>query len=181
MLELCIVLILGLAIIVLEFSIEPLARCIRRRSSSYRRLEWVTNETLQLQRMAHEELGAGTWIRAAENVPTTTRSEGLATLDVSDPVHPRLVYPRKSEGQLNESHEQDSSSAQTTYADTTGTLNEPEDSGGNSNSLDARCDQDNVLSQLQMSPSKPVRIESINQPSAAHVAPRTSWPLPRTF
>lgn len=42
--------------------------------------------------MAHEELGAGSWVGAAESVPTTKNKELLATLDVSDETHPRLAY-----------------------------------------------------------------------------------------
>lgn len=38
------------------------------------------NETLQLQRLAHEELGLGTWTRCDKDVPVTTRFERLGVL-----------------------------------------------------------------------------------------------------
>lgn len=62
----------------------------RRNLDPYARLEWASNETLQLQRLAHEELGVGSWRRCLEAVPTTGRGERLAVLDVGDLKHPRL-------------------------------------------------------------------------------------------
>lgn len=53
-------------------------------------MEWIANETLQLQRLAHEELGAGGWSGAANAVPVTKAGETLATLDTTDAYHPRL-------------------------------------------------------------------------------------------
>lgn len=47
--------------------------------------------------MAHEGICAGTWIRTTKPVPRTVDGlENLATLDVSDAKHPRLVYVQKS-------------------------------------------------------------------------------------
>ncbi|KAF6231379.1 hypothetical protein HO173_010339 [Letharia columbiana] len=57
----------------------------------YRRLAWKSNGLLQLQRLAHEEAGFGTWERRAKNVPVTIPGETLATLDVNDPEHPTLL------------------------------------------------------------------------------------------
>lgn len=51
------------------------------------------NQTLQLQRLAHEELGYGIWTHAADSIPTTRRGEKLSLIDTSDPDHPRLVTP----------------------------------------------------------------------------------------
>lgn len=58
----------------------------------YQNLEWVSNETLQLQRMAHEELGLGSWsgTATASSIPITAPGEQLATLDISDKRHPIL-------------------------------------------------------------------------------------------
>ena len=50
------------------------------------------NETLQLQRLAHEGVGAGIWLRAAEQRPVTLPGQTLATLDVSDIAHPVLFH-----------------------------------------------------------------------------------------
>ena len=59
----------------------------------HRRLAWKSNGLLQLQRLAHEEAGFGTWERCAKDVPVTAKGEVLTTLDVTDPEHPVLVRP----------------------------------------------------------------------------------------
>ncbi|KAB2576410.1 hypothetical protein DBV05_g5000 [Lasiodiplodia theobromae] len=89
---LCLTLVVGAIIIILSYTIEPVARCLQRRRhlDTYSRLEWCANETLQLQRMAHEELGAGTWHDGAEAVPYTDNGQKLATLDITNRDHPTL-------------------------------------------------------------------------------------------
>lgn len=74
-------------------TLAPLATQIDKRfgRGNHNRLEWAINDTLQLQRLAHEELGCGTWI--AEGFPITAPGEKLAVLDVSDPAQPKLVNP----------------------------------------------------------------------------------------
>ena len=75
--------------------LEPLVDWVqsRTRLGTYSRLEWTTNQTLQLQRLAHEELGLGTWTRVADDCPITLPGELLASIDISDPKHPRLKCP----------------------------------------------------------------------------------------
>lgn len=92
---LCLTFVVGTTIIVLSHTIEPLASCIqkRRRLDTYSRPEWSLNETLQLQRLAHEELGVGTWHNGAETIPFTDSGERLATVDLTDPDHLRLKAP----------------------------------------------------------------------------------------
>ncbi|OTA99476.1 hypothetical protein M426DRAFT_255537 [Hypoxylon sp. CI-4A] len=87
----------GLLIIITSFSIEPITSCVQRRwkLNPYRRLEWVTNNTLQLQRLAQEELGLGEWSRCDESIPLVTNDVHLAHLDVSDEKHPVLQVPNK--------------------------------------------------------------------------------------
>lgn len=58
-------------------------------------MEWTTNEVLQLQRMAHEQLRMGTWSACDTEVPITERGEKLAVLDLGNLQHPRLVAPPK--------------------------------------------------------------------------------------
>ena len=58
----------------------------------YQQLEWRSNNTLQLQRLAHEELGCGIWTGGDFPI-TTTVGETLAVLDISEPDHPKLVNP----------------------------------------------------------------------------------------
>ncbi|KAL1634241.1 hypothetical protein SLS58_010785 [Diplodia intermedia] len=89
------ILIIGGVIILLSYTIEPLIRWIQRRRNldTYARVEWNMNETLQLQRLAHEELGVGAWRRCDTDIPVTERFDRLAVLDLSDRSHPRLKAP----------------------------------------------------------------------------------------
>lgn len=94
-LGLCITFIVGGIIIIVSYSIEPLAFWIARRTNRgalSARMEWITTETLQLQRLVHEEIGSGTWSHADSAIPMTAAEETLATLDLTDPCHPRLKY-----------------------------------------------------------------------------------------
>lgn len=73
--------------------------------TKYARLEWFTNDALQTQRLAHEELGIeATWNGCAgvRAVPITEKGEMLAVLDISDPKHPRLRAPEKTAGMIAE-------------------------------------------------------------------------------
>lgn len=87
----------GSLVVLVSFALEPCLRCVRRRFRldrwEYSHLEWAMNQTLQLQRLAHEEVGAGTWAGGIRAIPVTRKGEELAILDVSDPGHPRLAGP----------------------------------------------------------------------------------------
>ncbi|KAF6819240.1 hypothetical protein CPLU01_13089 [Colletotrichum plurivorum] len=84
--------VLGAVIIVVSLNIESLARFVqnRRKTTSYSLLEWSLNDVLQLQRLAHEELGIGDWKDGTKLIPITAENTLLAVLDASDPQHPRL-------------------------------------------------------------------------------------------
>lgn len=93
---LCLTLALGSLIIIVSYILEPLLSCIQKRwrfLDKYSRLEWCANETLQPQRLAHEELGLGTWHRGAEPVPLVNAGDRLAMLNLEDLEHPRLKPP----------------------------------------------------------------------------------------
>ena len=89
--------LIGGFIIVLNWSIEwiyiKLLWHLRSRFnlSQYSRMEWTLNGTLQLQRLAHEQLGFGTWRSCDGEVPMPDPDEKLATVDWSDIEHPRLM------------------------------------------------------------------------------------------
>jgi hypothetical protein len=57
--------------------------------------EWNATSTLQLQRMAHEAIGSGTWSRTSTEVPVTLPGQRLAMLGFKEPPasHPYLVMP----------------------------------------------------------------------------------------
>lgn len=72
--------------------------------------EWNVNSTLQLQRLAHEAVGAGTWHRTTLDVPVTSPDQVLGTLTFMRPPreHPYLVGPvvrRESDGEEKPSPE----------------------------------------------------------------------------
>jgi hypothetical protein len=96
-LGLAIILGVGGLLIALAYSLELLAECASRRArrGAYRRLEWSANGTLQLQRLAHEELGyGGAWAGADAFVPVTRPAGApLAVLDIRDGKHPKLLPP----------------------------------------------------------------------------------------
>jgi hypothetical protein len=54
-------------------------------------LEWTTNATLQLHRLAQEELGCGTWEDGTDDVPTERTGAMMARLDMKDMKHPVLM------------------------------------------------------------------------------------------
>ncbi|KAL1641072.1 hypothetical protein SLS58_006344 [Diplodia intermedia] len=89
---LIIIFTVGGVIIALQYTIKPRLACAKRRRDLdiHSRMEWGAKESLQLQRLAHESVGAGTWARCDEMVPVTSRSDRLATLDLEDVKHPRL-------------------------------------------------------------------------------------------
>ncbi|KAI1120546.1 hypothetical protein F5Y10DRAFT_289605 [Nemania abortiva] len=82
----------GSLIVVASLALEPLLAALHDRwgYQQHAYLEWVSQETLQLQRLAHEELGFGTWSGTTSAIPTTELGDKLASLDVTDPKHPRL-------------------------------------------------------------------------------------------
>lgn len=86
--------ILGGLVLAASYSLEPILACLHRnrKYKQYAYLEWVTNETLQLQRLAHEEANeaTGAWSRCTNWVPTTAPGVHLSSLNISDLEHPRL-------------------------------------------------------------------------------------------
>ncbi|KAI9683248.1 MAG: hypothetical protein M1822_006113 [Bathelium mastoideum] len=122
--------VIGIIFIVISYFLEQILHWVQRRWrwDNYALTEWSTNETLQLQSLAHEGFGAGTWIRKIGCVPTTVPKELLATLDLSDPMHPLLkAAPRsweesaeaESEGKKGASSSADEADTSSTAPSTT--------------------------------------------------------------
>ncbi|RWA05560.1 hypothetical protein EKO27_g9549 [Xylaria grammica] len=84
--------IVGTVIIIASFLLEPAFSLLYKKYgySGYATLEWATNTTLQLQRLAHEGLGFGAWSKGTGKVPITRTDDLLGCLDLSDPSHPVL-------------------------------------------------------------------------------------------
>ncbi|KAI1410020.1 hypothetical protein F5Y13DRAFT_202643 [Hypoxylon sp. FL1857] len=86
----------GTLTIIVSYSLEPLLACLYRRwgYGEYGYLEWVTNGTLQLQRLANEDPESDLWSRCVEDVPVTQPGVKLGGLDSRDPRHPRFHPPQ---------------------------------------------------------------------------------------
>ena len=71
---------------------EPLFAFLFKRTwyNQYAYLEWTTNWILQLQRLAHEGMGYGSWSRGTSSVPVTEGNDLVACLDISRLEHPVL-------------------------------------------------------------------------------------------
>ncbi|KAI0185692.1 hypothetical protein EV127DRAFT_502343 [Xylaria flabelliformis] len=95
--------ITGFLVILLSFALEPILSCAQRRwkTREYENLEWMSNETLQLQRLAYEESGQGDWSKCLDSIPITLADQELGPLNLTDPEHPMLHHsrsPRSSKG-----------------------------------------------------------------------------------
>jgi len=93
-LALSLILIIGGLIIILSHALEYIGLHLGQRSNAnvYDYLEWTSNSTLQLQRLAHEAIGYGAWERVLSANPITKSvEEKLSMLDISDPKHPVLT------------------------------------------------------------------------------------------
>ncbi|KAI1360100.1 hypothetical protein F5Y08DRAFT_349023 [Xylaria arbuscula] len=82
----------GVFIIATSFLIEPIFWILHKRLGyqPYATLEWTTNTTLQLQRLAHEGVGFGTWSRGTEKIPVTLAEDLLGCIDLTIMSHPVL-------------------------------------------------------------------------------------------
>jgi hypothetical protein len=87
-----IIILVSISIISVSVLLPWVTKKIQLKSHPYKSLEWITNNTLQLQRLAHEALDAGTWKGAYDSYPTTEAGERLAMLDITDPSHPKLKF-----------------------------------------------------------------------------------------
>lgn len=83
-----------------SYILEPVLGCLhrRRQHKSYAHLEWISNNSLQLHRMAYEQLGGPEWANCTDDIPTTDPELSLASLDISDPSHPILRRPEARKG-----------------------------------------------------------------------------------
>ncbi|KAI1322434.1 hypothetical protein F5Y16DRAFT_415943 [Xylariaceae sp. FL0255] len=93
--------IVGSLIIVTSFILDSIFSYAQKRWKyrEYENIEWQSNQTLQLQRLAYEESGQGEWSRCLDAVPITGTDQELCPLNLADPEHPLLrqsLSPRPS-------------------------------------------------------------------------------------
>ncbi|KAI1079547.1 hypothetical protein F5B20DRAFT_571027 [Whalleya microplaca] len=94
--------ILGALVIAVSYSAEPILACLyeRRKYKEYSHLEWVTNATLQLQRLANEDPDSKVWSCCIEDVPVTQPGVQLGRLDLRDPNHPKIFPPHMADSTI---------------------------------------------------------------------------------
>ncbi|KAI0016634.1 hypothetical protein F4780DRAFT_669738 [Xylariomycetidae sp. FL0641] len=80
----------GVLAILTSWLLEPVSELLYRRLGfkKYAHLEWTANSTLQLQRLAHEGLGFGSWLKGTGAIPVTGPADLLGCLDLENPEHP---------------------------------------------------------------------------------------------
>ncbi|KAI0517479.1 hypothetical protein F5B22DRAFT_603142 [Xylaria bambusicola] len=83
---------LGIVLVLISYLLQPVSEflCKRKGYKAFAHLEWTTNSALQLQRLAHEEIGMGTWNKCLDTIPDTRKGELLGSLDTTDLGHPVL-------------------------------------------------------------------------------------------
>lgn len=87
-----IILAIGILIIGIWLTLETAIGWVQRRYNwgDYRRLRWIMDDKMQLQRMAFEEAGMGNWSKLSSNVPVTEKDQVFGGLRHVDPDQPRL-------------------------------------------------------------------------------------------
>ncbi|OTA62231.1 hypothetical protein K449DRAFT_433887 [Hypoxylon sp. EC38] len=88
----------GAIIIIVSYLLDPILSCLhkRRKYKQYEYIEWCTNQTMQLHRLAHSELECGEWSYCMDSVPITDTKVKLASLDISDLKAPKLLRRNSS-------------------------------------------------------------------------------------
>ncbi len=94
----------GSSLIVTSYLIWLISTCLyeKRGYKKYEHLEWTSNSTLQLQRLAQEESGFGTWSNCTSTAPSTKANELLGPLDITNPDHPIFQPSSPENGVLND-------------------------------------------------------------------------------
>jgi hypothetical protein len=93
-----VVLLGGLIMLVAMFLEDLIGLLIKHTRLSNTRLAfahatWKASSTMQLHRLAHENLGLGSWKRTDEDIPVTGRGEMLGVFDVDDRRHVGMRLP----------------------------------------------------------------------------------------
>jgi hypothetical protein len=92
-LGLVIILAVGVAVILIYLVLEPLVAWFQRKTNAggYRRVRWVMDDKMQVQRMMFEEAGmGGVWTNLDGAVPVTENKDVFGDLHHVDPRQPRL-------------------------------------------------------------------------------------------
>ena len=104
-LGLSIILTIGGFLIITSLFLSHIINLIGRKFhiADYKCIQWALDEKFQLQRLAYEEAGQGTWSGALSAVPITKSGEVIGIPNGIDRDHPRLSKSREESGGLLES------------------------------------------------------------------------------
>lgn len=104
-----IILFVGLFFMLLAGFIETIATSIGNRfdpdkqhNPPYSRLEWDCNSYFDLQRLAHQALGVGTWSRSRTGIPVTALGEQLGVVGTGRKSTLPVLRRPKSENELQD-------------------------------------------------------------------------------
>ena len=91
-LGLAIILIVGSLLISISLVLPLLVGALRHvfKWKKHKGLQWKIDSKLQMQRLAYEEAGQGSWTGGASSVPVTRENDLLGMPEGVDPHHPRL-------------------------------------------------------------------------------------------
>jgi hypothetical protein len=84
-------------VLAISYALGPALAYYYRRypSQKYAYVEWIANETLQLHRLAYDEVGLGDWSQCTNYIPVTKPNQLLGRLDITDANHPVIRRPTK--------------------------------------------------------------------------------------
>lgn len=101
LLGVAIILIVGTMLILTNLILDLVVGWIQSRWNigNYRHLQWISDDKLQLQRMAYEEAGIGTWSGTTSAVPVTKYGDRLGLPLNTDARHPRLSVRTSGKGE----------------------------------------------------------------------------------
>ena len=89
-----IILVVGFILIVMNLCLSTFVGLLQNKfdmlGGDYKRLRWVLDDKLQLQRMAYEEVGMGVWKGGASAVPVTRMGDRFGVPRDVDRDHPRF-------------------------------------------------------------------------------------------
>ena len=87
-----IILLVGALLVITNLTLDIIIGFWRKRfqKNDYKRLQWILDDKLQLQRLAYEEAGQGQWSGGTDAVPVTRMGEAFGMPHGVDPMHPRL-------------------------------------------------------------------------------------------
>ena len=102
-----IILVLGCLSILTALVLDSTVGFLRRNLdwNDHKRLQWAVDEKLQIQRLAFEEAGQGTWTGGTDAVPMTEADELVGIGLEPDKHHPRLSHFARNSDDLDEDTE----------------------------------------------------------------------------